>query len=36
MLFERGETRLQATTFLTDDEKRALVGYGPQPKPSTH
>jgi phage portal protein BeeE len=23
--------RLQATTFLTDDEKRALVGYGPKP-----
>jgi Phage portal protein len=23
--------RLQATTFLTDDEKRAAVGYGPKP-----
>jgi hypothetical protein len=23
--------RLQATTFLTDDEKRATVGYGPKP-----
>jgi hypothetical protein len=23
--------RLQATTFLTDDEKRSLVGYGPKP-----
>jgi hypothetical protein len=24
-------TRLQATSFLTDDEKRAAVGYGPKP-----
>jgi HK97 family phage portal protein len=24
--------RLQATTFLTDDEKRAATGYGPQPQ----
>jgi hypothetical protein len=23
-------TRLQATSFLTDDEKRAAIGYGPQ------
>jgi A nuclease of the HNH/ENDO VII superfamily with conserved WHH len=29
-------TRLQATTFLTDDEKRALVGYGPKPEPIAH
>jgi hypothetical protein len=29
-------TRLQATTFLTDDEKRALVGYGPKPEPMAH
>jgi phage portal protein BeeE len=24
--------RLQATTFLTDDEKRAATGYGPKPQ----
>jgi HK97 family phage portal protein len=24
-------TRLQATSFLTDDEKRAAIGYGPKP-----
>jgi HK97 family phage portal protein len=29
-------TRLQATTFLTDDEKRALVGYGPKPEAMAH
>jgi Bacterial toxin 28 len=29
-------TRLQATTFLTDDEKRALVGYGPKPQEMAH
>jgi hypothetical protein len=29
-------TRLQATTFLTDDEKRALVGYGPKPLELAH
>jgi HK97 family phage portal protein len=28
--------RLQATTFLTDDEKRALVGYGPKPQELAH
>jgi hypothetical protein len=25
-------TRLQATAFLTDDEKRAAIGYGPKPR----
>ena len=25
-------TRLQATSFLTDDEKRAAIGYGPKPR----
>jgi hypothetical protein len=28
--------RLQATTFLTDDEKRSLVGYGPKPADLAH
>jgi hypothetical protein len=28
--------RLQATTFLTDDEKRASVGYGPIPQDLAH
>ena len=26
--------RLEKTTFLTDDEKRALIGYGPKAPPS--
>ena len=26
-------SRLQATTFLTDDEKRAAIGYGPKGSP---
>jgi hypothetical protein len=29
-------TRLQGTTFLTADEKRALVGYGPKPAELAH
>jgi DNase/tRNase domain of colicin-like bacteriocin/Phage portal protein len=28
--------RLQATTFLTDDEKRSVVGYGPKPQDLAH